>query len=125
MYNITVQMQDISRIYHNSIGISFQWKRDIHNGNTDIIQLVFRNTGFYLTYAEIKEFYNKVTVAHQLKQCEGCTKQNKCNSYLLQPPSEKVDLSVSEDELHLITDLIKGTLFQIELNTYINEICKN
>jgi len=118
-------MQDIYRIYHNSIGIAFQWKKDIKNGNTDTIQLVFRNTGFYLTLEEIKAFYNKVKVSHQLKQCEGCTKHNKCSSYLLQTPSEKVDLSVSAEELNLISDLIKGTLFQIELNEYINEICKN
>ena len=59
-------MQDISRIYHNSIGISFQWRRDIQNGNTDIIQLVFRNTGFYLTYAEIKEFYSRLNTNSKL-----------------------------------------------------------
>ena len=118
-------MQDIYRIYHNSIGIAFQWKRDIKNGNTDTIQLVFRNTGFYLNYKEIQEFYNKVKVAHQLKQCEGCTKQNECSSYLLQTPSEKVDLSVNNEELQLISDLIKGTLFQIELNGYINDVCSN
>lgn len=118
-------MQGIHRIYHNSIGISFQWKRDIQKGNKDTIQLVFRNTGFYLTYPEIKEFYNKVKVAYKLKQCEGCTHKNECNNYLLQTPSEKIDLSVNSEELKLISDLIKGTLFQIELNEYINEICKN
>ncbi|NQY28541.1 MAG: hypothetical protein HRT69_03610 [Flavobacteriaceae bacterium] len=118
-------MQDISRIYHNSIGISFQWKRDIQNGNTDIIQLVFRNTGFYLTYAEIKEFENKVKVAYQLKQCEGCTHKNECNTYLLQTPSEKVDLSVNSEELELITDLIKGTLFQMELDVYLKGVGLN
>jgi len=118
-------MQDIHRIYYNSIGIAFQWKRDIQNGNTDTIQLVFRNTGFYLTYAEIKEFHNKAKVANKLKQCEGCTHKNKCNNYLLQTPSEKVDLSVNEEELQLITDLIKGTLFQMELDMYLKGVGLN
>lgn len=117
-------MEDIHRIYHNEIGIAFQWKKDLQNGFTDSIQLVFRNTGFYLTYNEIKTFYNNVQVAHQLKQCQGCAK-NCSPRYLLQTPSEKVDLAVTEKELNLITDLIKGTLFQIELNGYINEICRN
>jgi len=118
-------MQDIHRIYHNSIGIAFQWKRDIQNENTDIIQMVFRNTGFYLTYAEIKEFYNKVKVAYKLNQCEGCTHKTKCTNYLLQTPSEKIDLSVNSEELNLISDLIKGTLFQIELDRYLKGVGLN
>jgi len=112
-------MQDIHRIYHNSIGIAFQWKKDIQKGNTDYIQMVFRNTGFYLTYSEIKEFYNKVKVAYKLGKCEGCNHENKCKNYLLQTPSEKIDLSVNSEELNLISDLIKGTLFQIELDSYL------
>tara|TARA_B110001454_G_scaffold207417_1_gene218824 strand:+ start:905 stop:1261 length:357 start_codon:yes stop_codon:yes gene_type:complete len=118
-------MQDINRIYHNNIGIAFQWKKDIQKGNTDCIQMVFRNTGFYLTYSEIKEFYNKVKVAFKLNNCEGCTQQNKCKSYLLQTPSEKIDLSVNEDELQLISDLIKGTLFQLELDRYLKKVGLN
>jgi len=109
-------MQDIHRIYHNSIGIAFQWKRDIKNGNTDIVQMVFRNTGFYLTYPEIQEFYNKVKVAYKLNPCEGCNHKTKCTNYLLQTPSEKIDLSVNSEELNLISDLIKGTLFKMELD---------
>ena len=63
-------MQDINRIYHNNIGIAFQWKKDVQKGNTDCIQMVFRNTGFYLTYSEIKEFYNKVKVDYHFTDSE-------------------------------------------------------
>jgi len=118
-------MQDINRIYHNSIGISFQWEREVQKGNTECFQMVFRNTGFYLTYSEIKEFYNKVKLAYKLGQCDGCNHKNKCNTFLLQTPSEKIDLSVNSEELKLISDLIKGTLFQIELDKYIKEIGLN
>jgi len=118
-------MNDIYRIYHNDIGIAFQWKKDIKNGFKDSIQVVFNNTGFYLNYKEIKEFYNKARVAHHLKQCNDCAHKGKCTSYLLQTPSDKIDLAVTKKELNLITDLLKGTLFQIELNGYINEICRN
>ncbi|MFD0963253.1 hypothetical protein [Pseudofulvibacter geojedonensis] len=118
-------MNDIYRIYHNDIGIAFQWKKDVEAGFTETIQVVFRNTGFYLDYKEVKEFYNKAKVAHHLQQCEGCAKKGKCSSYLLQTPTDKVDLAVTKKELNSITDLLKGTLFQIELNGYINEICKN
>ncbi len=118
-------MQDIHRIYHNDYGIAFQWKKDIKKGNVDTIQIVFRNTGFYLNYKEIQDFYNKIKAAQYIQKCKGCTSQHKCASYLLQTPSEKVDLAVTSDELNQIKDLIKGTLFQIELLGYINEICRN
>ena len=118
-------MQDIHRIYHNDYGIAFQWKRDIKRGDIETIQLVFRNTGFYLNYKEIQEFYKKVQAAQRIQKCKECTSKNKCENYLLQTPSDKVDLAVSKEELIQIKDLIKGTLFQIELNGYINGICKN
>jgi len=118
-------MKDIYIIYHNNIGIAFKWKRDIKKGNTDIIQMVFRNTGFYLTYAEIKEFYNKVKVAYKLNKCEGCTHKEECSNYLLQTPSEKIDLSVNLEELNLISDLMKGTLFKIELDRYLKDVGLN
>lgn len=125
MYQIILIMNDIYKIYHNEIGISFQWKKDIQNGFTDSIQLVFRNTGFYLNYDEIKEFYNNVNIASRLKACGSCRLNEQCHRYLLQTPSEKVDLAVNKSELELIEDLIKGTLFQIELDNYINDVCRN
>ena len=114
-------MRDIKKIYHNNIGIAFQWEKDVQKGNTDCIQMVFRNTGFYLTHLEIKEFYSKVKVAYKLNKCEGCTNQKKCGSFLLQTPSEKIDLSVNEEELNLISDLLKGTLFQLDLDKYLKK----
>jgi hypothetical protein len=34
-------------------------------------------------------------------------------------------LSVNEDELQLISDLIKGTLFQLELDRYLKKVGLN
>jgi len=118
-------MQDIHEIYHNNIGIAFQWKKDILKGKTDCIQMVFRNTGFYLTHSEVEEFQNKVKVAYKLNKCESCSHKNKCNTFLLQTPSDKIDLSVNEKELNLINDLIEGTLFQIELDIFLKDVGLN
>lgn len=118
-------MQDIYRIYHNDIGIAFQWKRDLQQGNSKVIQIVFRRTGFYLTIDEIKDFYNKIKVSKAFKQCKCCDATHNCDNVLLQTPSDKIDMAVSRKELELIEDLIKGTLFQIELDTYLKDMCVN
>ena len=48
-----------------------------------------------------------------------------CRSILLQTPSNKVSLAVSSVELGQIEDLLRGTLFQLRLNNYLVDICKN
>lgn len=118
-------MDDIYRIYHNEIGISFQWKQDIVKDNFNKFQVIFRDTGFYLTSEEIKQFASLVAEAKERGCCKGCKAKNNCRSILLKTPIKKVDLAVSEKELEQITDLIEGTLFQIELDLYINQICSN
>ena len=48
-------MRDLEQIYHNNFGISFYWKKE--SGTIlDKVQLVFRETGFYLTIAELNQF---------------------------------------------------------------------
>ena len=118
-------MQDIHRIYYNEFGIAFQWKRDIAQGNTDIIQLVFRRTGFYLTLEEIKEFANNIQDAKAFQPCDGCKASGHCETILLQTPLRKVDLAVTRKELTFIEDLVKGTLFKIELEGYLSDLSLN
>ena len=114
-------MESITKIYNNEIGISFQWKEN----NSNLIQLIFRDTGFHLKEREIEEFLEKVSDSKQQKNCNACTKGEHCKSILLQTPSSKVSLAVSLVELGQIDDLLKGTLFQLRMNNYLNDICKN
>ena len=117
-------MSDIHRIYYNDIGISFQWKQDIEK-NKSKFQVIFRDTGFYLTIKEVENFSKFVKQAVERGCCKDCQAKQTCRSILLKTPATTVDLAVSEQELQSIADLLEGTLFQINLDQYINSLCKN
>ncbi|CAM1359468.1 conserved hypothetical protein [Tenacibaculum sediminilitoris] len=114
-------MESITKIYDNKIGISFQWKENKSN----LIQIIFRDTGFHLQEREIEEFLEKVADSKQRENCDTCIKGKHCKSILLQTPSNKISLAVSLIELGQIDDLLRGTLFQLRMNNYLKNICKN
>jgi len=116
-------MKDIHHIYHNNYGIAFQWKRDIQREGLRKIQLIFRDTGFYLNPEEIQFFLELVKNSKQMYSCEKCETDKNCKNMLLSTPSKQIDLAVSKNELSMIEDLLKGTLFQINLNSFLNKIC--
>ncbi len=113
--------KNIYKIYHNDFGIAFQWKSDITK--QDKIQLVFRNMGFYLSTKEIKQFRQNVYDAKSAKGCSCCERDCDTKSILLKTPSTKVDLAVNNKELIEVEDLITGTLFQLDLDNYLNNLC--
>ena len=114
-------MESIYKIYDNNIGISFRWKEV----KTNLTQIIFRDTGFHLTLEEIELFIDKICDAKVQKTCKNCEAADGCRSLLLQTPSSKVSMAVSHVELGQIEDLLRGTLFQIRMNNYLNDICKN
>ena len=118
-------VEDIYRIYYNEFGIAFQWKQHVNRRHFNKIQLVFRDMGFHLSSEEIKLFLKQVKAArqHQTCNCEQ-EKQLDCKNILLKTPSQYIDLAVSKKELNLIADLLKGTLFNLELNGYLNTVLK-
>ena len=114
-------MDGIYKIYNNDIGISFRWKEIQSN----LTQIIFRDTGFHLTIEEIELFIDKICDAKVQRSCVSCEVMETCRSLLLQTPSDKVSMAVSLSELSQIEDLLKGTLFQIRMNNYLSDICKN
>ncbi len=119
-------MQEIVPIHRNTFGMSFQWKKDIANNVYNKFQLIFRDTGFYLSLEEIEQFSKEVQDAKGRGDC-ACANSNCTNTrtILLRTPSFMVDLAVSTEELDLIEELIDGTLFQIKLDKYIDGLCSN
>ncbi|NAS31023.1 hypothetical protein GTQ40_08590 [Flavobacteriaceae bacterium R38] len=117
-------MDDIHHLYHNDFGIAFQWKKDaLREDSSKKIQLIFRDTGFYLEPEEILLFSKQIKSAKRMHSCENCDSTPSCRNILLSTPSKHIDLAVSKNELTMIDDLIKGTLFQINLNGFLNKIC--
>ncbi len=112
-------MNSIQHIYINSWGTSFYWKKE-NNLLLDRVQLVFRETGFYLTKEELHHFNYCIQESFMLnKGCNECELKNKCHRFLLKTPCSQIDLAVSMQELHAVKDLVEGTLFKMNLNDYL------
>lgn len=117
-------MEQIEQIYYNDFGVAFYWKRG-GQALLEKIQLVFKETGFYFTQDELQIFICLINLSYNRLQCEGCNLKNNCGRFLLKTPCENVDLAVSMKELSEIKDLVDGTLFQIRLDNYLKDLCRN
>lgn len=117
-------MQQLQEIYQNDIGITFFWKKK-EEILQEKVQLVFKETGFYLSATDLMKFAKALKVTCSQISCSDCGLRTKCHRYLLRTPFDGLELAVSSEEALLIKDLVEGTLFRIHLNRYINDICKN
>ncbi|WP_299891429.1 hypothetical protein [uncultured Lacinutrix sp.] len=120
-------MDDINTIYYNDFGIAFQWKRCAIEDYKKI-QLVFRNTGLFLSFNELLVFSKNIEkVFSKPSLCKDCKENESCKSLLQEAPNPQISFAVSYIELKSIQDLVKGTLVQLELDNVfkINAICKN
>ena len=113
-------MDGVFKVYSNEIGISFKWKK-----NEASIQVIFRDIGFFLSVLEIESFLCQVLDSKKKEVCLGCKYGKDCRSMLLKTPSNKISIAVSLNELNEVEDLLRGTLFQADLEQYLNKVCKN
>ncbi|SDE47396.1 hypothetical protein [Cellulophaga baltica] len=110
-------MNDINTIYYNDFGIAFQWKRNLGK-DFKKVQLVFKDTGMYLTSGELMHFSSKVDdTLDNLCLCYDCQNKETCKAYLLQTPLGQLSFALTYAELEKIKDLITGTIFQLRLDT--------
>ncbi|OIQ15415.1 MAG: hypothetical protein BM557_11260 [Flavobacterium sp. MedPE-SWcel] len=116
-------MKEIQQIYHNDFGLAFYWIRN-EEVLTQRVQLIFKETGFYLLPEELLQFSFLIESTSKKQGCAGCCKEG-CGKVLLKTPIKAIDVAVSKQELFYIKDLVKGTLFNLQLNDYINEVCYN
>ncbi len=119
-----ITMQEIEEIYRNTFGISFFWKKG-QKSNSEKVQVIFRDTGFCLSRAQLKDFVKKADKALGQARCQECECGGECRSFLLRTPAEQVDMAISRNELFDVKDLLEGTLFQLNLNNYLKQLCNN
>jgi len=117
-------MNTIEQIYLTDFGVAFYWRKE-DEVLTDRIQIVFKETGFYLSIAEIKRFSEMINDASGRSKCNGCCHSGRCHKFLLKTPLREIDLAVSAPELSEIKELIEGTLFYAELYAYLRGHGKN
>ncbi|SHJ25781.1 hypothetical protein [Pseudozobellia thermophila] len=118
-------MNDIDLIYNNSFGLAFQWKRDNgHNHNK--VQLVFRDTGLFVTKEELLQFSKNIrrSIKHY-QMCGSCPKKETCRSILVESPVPQITFAMNTEELGNVQDLVEGTLFQLNLDNYIDSLFKD
>ena len=116
-------MNEIEQLYHNDMGVAFHW---IKEGIVlkEKVQIVFKETGFYLSLNEIKQFAALIDTTCSEVKCASC-RYNGCHKFLLRTPLEQLDLAVCKNELLQIKDLVQGTLFYAQLTDYLENICRN
>ncbi|NAS12451.1 hypothetical protein [Poritiphilus flavus] len=118
-------MQEIDPIYYNKLGICFYWKRGTVK-DIQKVQLVFRDSCILLSPEELHKFYDSIsTLATEPPLCSDCKENDSCRSLLLETPIPQLCFAVSYKELQGISDLIRGTLFQLDLEKYLDKLCGN
>lgn len=114
-------MEDINTIYFNNYGIAFQWKRCAAK-DLKKIQIVFRNTGLFLTETELIKFSKNIEETLESScLCNDCKKSGNCKLFLLQAPNPQASFSMSQAELKNMQDLLSGTLFQLGLDKILKD----
>ena len=119
-------MDDIIPIYSNDFGMAFQWKNNELKSRTKV-QVVFKDTGFFITRSELLNFSDNIqyTIDNNYLQCQDCVNSESCRKLLLNTPAYQVTLALDTSELLSMKDLVEGTIFQLDLQNYLNEICSN
>ncbi|WP_324024881.1 hypothetical protein QSV08_16870 [Maribacter sp. BPC-D8] len=117
-------MNDIHPIYQNDFGIAFQWKREKPN-EANKVQVIFRDIGLLLTKSELRHFSKCIadTVENGKDTiCGDCKTKDSCRSLLLNTPAHQITFAVSYQEAIEVRDLINGTMFKLELDSYFGEL---
>ncbi|UOK43354.1 MULTISPECIES: hypothetical protein [Flavobacterium] len=117
-------MEQIEQLYHNDFGVAFYWIRN-DKVLREKVQLVFKETGFYLSFSELMRFSANIETTCINIKCSDCKLREHCHKFLLETPFPGLELAVSESEAIQLKDLVSGTLFQVELDNYLNNLCKN
>lgn len=117
-------MNDINPIYQNDFGIAFQWKKE-KPSQSKKVQVIFRDIGLLLTSGELRHFSK--CIAETLESgkdhlCNDCKVKGSCRSLLLNTPAHQISFAVSYQEAVEIRDLINGTMFRLELDSFFGEL---
>ncbi len=118
-------MEQIHQIYLNSIGIAFYWEKE-EGIIPNRVQLIIKEIGLFFSLTELNNFNYLINESIAKNSCcETCSLKNSNCKFLLKTPMYQIDLSVSMDELNKIKDLVNGTLFRINMDSYLNGEGKN
>jgi hypothetical protein len=125
-HHIELMMRnDINVIFNNGIGIAFLWK--IHTPQkSGKIQLLFRDTALLLNKKELIEFSKQIKKTIKTQPlCSDCEQKENYLALLLETPFPQLIFAISNAELSAEEELVDGTLFQLNLDGYLNTIFRD
>lgn len=111
----------IHTLYTNSIGMSFQWSTFLDYESP--IQLKIKSASFELTLADLLDLSKIIESTYDT----GCTCKI-CNSSscfkVIQFKQEDIHIKIQTtlDELKQISELVRGTLFELQLNNLLTSL---
>ncbi|WP_248723448.1 hypothetical protein [Seonamhaeicola sp. ML3] len=116
-------MEDINIIYKTNIGLSFYWKRGPLR-QVNKLNIVINDIALHLSYSELTEFSKNIDTALSRKSahCKDCPHKSNCEVTMLETPIPQITFVKSYQEIKSIQDLVKGTLFELDLNSMLKEI---
>lgn len=118
-------MTDVNLLYVNSFGIAFEWPT-APSYTTKKIQLVFRDTGLMLSKEELWQFLKNIQHAKRSSSpCADCSAKHSCKALLVDSPFTQVSFAMNVEELKAMNDLVKGTLFHLDLENLLDDILRN
>lgn len=104
------------------MGLAFKWKYPLVE-NSKTIQIIFRSTGLDLTRSELNMFAKQIDASlENPKLCGDCKLKESCKSILLPSPAPQVSFAMSFLELQQMQDLLTGTLFQLNVEGWVQSI---
>lgn len=105
-------------IYHNNIGSSYFLKDDLDADlSMDRIQLIIGDIALILENNEIQAFLKIINSVKTGCKCDDCKELNQitCNTSYT-----KLIFKSNKKNIIELEDLVKGTIFEIQMNALIN-----
>ncbi|MDN3621246.1 hypothetical protein QWY81_17400 [Polaribacter undariae] len=112
------QMFYLQTIYHNNIGATYFFKDNLDPDlSMNKIQIIIGDIALILEDNEIFSFLEVIESVKMACKCDDCNelKQITCNTSYT-----KLIFKSTRKNINELEDLIKGTIFEIQLNSLIN-----
>ena len=115
-----VNLDKVNKLHANKFGIAFTEKAD--DSLEKKINILFNNTVLTFNEVELNIFLQDIenTLSFSSPGSGKYTRYYKSN--ILETPVYQLRYVMSYNDLELIKDLVKGTLFQIELSGMLQEL---
>lgn len=116
-----INLNEIDRLYANKIGITFCWKHEsLLSYYQEKINIIFKDTALLFNIIELEVFLEDIETA--LLKPSSNKVSDYSNTVILDTPLSQLRFAMTKHNLEQMQDLIRGTLFQIELSMMLNEM---